>query len=415
MDAITLVAYTFEIGSALVERCELVKQCHAESSRIAVRTLRVLASLENATHQFSGGVEFEASLTELKRALEEARDLVSRCQKARGVGAKIGALLRANTLKEGLVRVEGDLERVAADLQIPMLADIRKAVECVNECINERESESAAGPSGVDAEMLEQAVRAAIRKELCNTSQGRAVDEIIKDNLSKLYEAEAAVAEDQQGYSSPPDTAGGRPLLCSGHGEECALRTTKKEGPNLGRQFYCCPRTSRKEQCRMFAWVDECDRDGEKGTRSAGGGVASGVRGGDGRVCKKHNEPCAFFEVKKEGPNKGRHFYNCARAGTQRCSSFTWADKKPVAASTAATRGGERGLSRGGVGGSPAPVLGGVGEGGSGESKPLCKGHQEPCKLQITKKEGPNKGRPYYACPRPRSQSCNHFQWVKRG
>lgn len=52
----------------------------------------------------------------------------------------------------------------------------------------------------------------------------------------------------------------------------------------------------------MFAWVDECDGDGdgEKGTRSGRGGVASGGRGGDGRVCKKHKEPCAFFEVKRE-------------------------------------------------------------------------------------------------------------------
>ncbi|CBN79670.1 APEX nuclease (apurinic/apyrimidinic endonuclease) 2 [Ectocarpus siliculosus] len=309
MDAITLVAYTFEVGSSLLERCELVKQCHTESGRIAVRTARVLGALQKASNEFSCRMEFEASLRELKRVLEEARDLVSRCQKARGVGAKIGALMGANSLKAGLVRVERDLDRAAADLQIPMLTDIRRAVQC----INERESEATASPSGIDAEMLEQAVRDAIRKELCNTSQGRAVDDIIKDNLSKLYEAEAAVAADQQGYSPPPDGAGGRPLLCSGHGEECALRTTKKEGPN-----------------------------------------------------------------------KGRHFYNCARPGNQRCSSFTWADKKPVAAST---WGGERG--RGGVGGSAAaPVLmGGGKEGGGGESKPLCKGHQEPCKLQVTKKE----------------------------
>ncbi|CAM9604046.1 unnamed protein product [Ectocarpus sp. 12 AP-2014] len=409
MDAITLVAYTFEVGSSLLERCELVKQCHTESGRIAVRTARVLGALQRASNAFSCKTEFEASLRELKRVLEEARDIVSRCQKVRGVGAKIGALMGANSLKAGLVRVERDLDRVAADLQIPMLTDIRRAVQC----INERESEAAAGPSGVDAEMLEQAVRDAIRKELCNTSQGRAVDDIIKDNLSKLYEAEAAVAADQQGYSSPPDGASGRPLLCSGHGEECALRTTKKEGPNLGRQFYCCPRTSKREQCKMFAWVEECDRGGKKGTRSGGGGAASEGWGGNGRVCKEHKEPCAFFEVKKEGPNKGRHFYNCARTGNQRCSSFTWADKKPVAAST--WERGERG--RGGVGGSAAaPVLrGGEKGGGGGESRPLCKGHQEPCKLQVTKKEGANKGRPFYACPRPRTQSCNHFEWVKRG
>ncbi|CAB1097815.1 unnamed protein product [Ectocarpus sp. CCAP 1310/34] len=225
MDAITLVAYTFEVGSSLLERCGLVKQCHTESGRIAVRAARVLGALQRASDAFSCRMEFEASLRELKRVLEEARDLVSRCQMARGVGAKIGALMGANSLKAGLVRVEGDLDRVAADLQIPMLTDIRRAVQC----INERESDAAASPSGIDAEMLEQAVRDAIRKELCNASQGRAVDDIIKDNLSKLYEAEAAVAADQQGYSSPPGGAGGSPVLCSGHGEECALRTTKKE------------------------------------------------------------------------------------------------------------------------------------------------------------------------------------------
>lgn len=235
MDAITLVAYTFEIGSAVVERCELVKQCHSESSRIAVRTLRVLACLEDASKQFSSRVEFETSLMELKKALEEARDLVTRCQKAKGVSAKIGALMRANTLKEGLVRVESDLQRVAADMQLPMLTDIRRAVEC----ISERESETSGGADGgIDAEMLEQAVRDAVRKELNATTTvpgnsgedrggGRMVDEIIRDNLSKLYEAEAAVAADE-GAPSSTETVGERPLLCTGHKEECALRTVKK-------------------------------------------------------------------------------------------------------------------------------------------------------------------------------------------
>lgn len=233
MDALTLVAYTFEIGSAVVERCELVKQCHTESSRIAVRTLRVLGCLEDASKQFSNNnVEFEASLVELKKILEEARDLVTRCQKAKGVTAKIGALMRTNTLKQGLVRVESNLERVATDMQLPMLTDIRRAVEC----INERESEVfKSNDGGVDAEMLEQAVRDAIRKELTapapskSESGGSAkmVDEIIKENLSRLYEAEAAVAADHES-SGPTEDVGGGPLLCPGHKEECALRTTKK-------------------------------------------------------------------------------------------------------------------------------------------------------------------------------------------
>ncbi|CAM9399774.1 unnamed protein product, partial [Hapterophycus canaliculatus] len=46
-----------------------------------------------------------------------------------------------------------------------------------------------------------------------------------------------------------------------------------------------------------------------------------------------------------------------------------------------------------------------------------CKGHREPCRRHITRKEvgGHNQGRPFYACPRPRGESCDHFEWEKRG
>ena len=33
------------------------------------------------------------------------------------------------------------------------------------------------------------------------------------------------------------------------------------------------------------------------------------------------------------------------------------------------------------------------------------------CSLTV-QKEGPNKGRPFYACPAPRGQGCNFFQWA---
>lgn len=232
MDAIALVAYTYELGSSLVERCELVKQCHTESSRIAVRTLRVLGHLERASKEFSGSVEFDASLAELKQALEQARDLVTRCQKTKSVGAKIGALMRANTLKHELLSVDSDLDRIASDLQLPMLTDIRRALQRINE--KEKESEAAAaadGEAGVNAEVLQQAVRDAIRKELESSTTadggGRAVDEVIKQNLAQLYEAEAMAADRVD--PSPTGSSGPKKLLCPGHNEECVLRTTQKQ------------------------------------------------------------------------------------------------------------------------------------------------------------------------------------------
>ena len=53
---------------------------------------------------------------------------------------------------------------------------------------------------------------------------------------------------------------GPEPLpLCSGHNEECVKRTVKKEGPNYGRQFYCCARpeghkSNPEARCQFFKW-----------------------------------------------------------------------------------------------------------------------------------------------------------------
>ncbi|XP_042882834.1 DNA-(apurinic or apyrimidinic site) endonuclease 2-like isoform X2 [Penaeus japonicus] len=50
------------------------------------------------------------------------------------------------------------------------------------------------------------------------------------------------------------------PPTCSGHNEPAALRTVKKKGPNMNRQFYTCARGAGKEgdpeaQCNFFKWV----------------------------------------------------------------------------------------------------------------------------------------------------------------
>ena len=50
------------------------------------------------------------------------------------------------------------------------------------------------------------------------------------------------------------------PPLCPGHGEPAALRTVKKKGPNMNRQFYACARGAGREgdpnaQCNFFQWA----------------------------------------------------------------------------------------------------------------------------------------------------------------
>ncbi|XP_039460005.1 DNA-(apurinic or apyrimidinic site) lyase 2 isoform X3 [Oreochromis aureus] len=52
------------------------------------------------------------------------------------------------------------------------------------------------------------------------------------------------------------------PPCCKVHGEPCVLRTVKKEGPNMGKQFFVCARpqghaSNPEARCNFFAWVDK--------------------------------------------------------------------------------------------------------------------------------------------------------------
>lgn len=52
------------------------------------------------------------------------------------------------------------------------------------------------------------------------------------------------------------------PPSCKAHGEPCVLRTVKKEGPNMGKQFFVCCRpqghaSNPEARCNFFAWVEK--------------------------------------------------------------------------------------------------------------------------------------------------------------
>lgn len=105
---------------------------------------------------------------------------------------------------------------------------------------------------------------------------------------------------------------------------------------------------------------------------------------------------CSLYaRFSQQGPNTGRNFYNCARRGGQRCSSFTWAEKKPAAAavtsSAATTSSAAASATTSRIGGGGTSVAAGTrwrsGDGGDPARGRLCKGHQQPCQLLITKKE----------------------------
>ena len=44
------------------------------------------------------------------------------------------------------------------------------------------------------------------------------------------------------------------------HNEACKSRTVKKEGPNKGKIFFCCPKKQNDGQCKFFQWATEKEK-----------------------------------------------------------------------------------------------------------------------------------------------------------
>uniref|UniRef100_A0A452H441 DNA topoisomerase n=1 Tax=Gopherus agassizii TaxID=38772 RepID=A0A452H441_9SAUR len=135
-------------------------------------------------------------------------------------------------------------------------------------------------------------------------------------------------------------------------------------------------------------------------------------------VCNCREE-AALLTVRKEGPNQGRQFYKCS-AGS--CNFFLWADQQSDDGNSVTHRSfsappdslGERppGSFRSIGGGRGLGHYGSSGfDSGGGGGGAMCKCDQ-PAITRTVQKEGPNKGRQFHTCPKPREQQCGFFQWV---
>lgn len=136
--------------------------------------------------------------------------------------------------------------------------------------------------------------------------------------------------------------------------------------------------------------------------------------GNNAVVCNCGNE-ALLLTVRKEGPNQGRQFYKCS-AST--CNFFLWADQHSEDRSEVAPRGSA--LPRPFAGRGPAefqrpgggrdPGLFGSNSSGS-RGGTVCKCDQ-PAIIRTVQKDGPNKGRQFHTCSKPREQQCGFFQWA---
>ncbi|KAI8319334.1 prokaryotic type I DNA topoisomerase [Martensiomyces pterosporus] len=99
----------------------------------------------------------------------------------------------------------------------------------------------------------------------------------------------------------------------------------------------------------------------------------------------------------KEGPNKGRPFYKCSKSPEAQCSFFQWADQ-PAPSLPRTNNGNYSGGSGGSMFNDAAPT-----------TKPKCKCGLFASLKQATK-DGPNKGREYFACTKT-FQGCGFVCW----
>ncbi|PWN32112.1 putative DNA topoisomerase type I, partial [Meira miltonrushii] len=114
------------------------------------------------------------------------------------------------------------------------------------------------------------------------------------------------------------------------------------------------------------------------------------------------NQEATQKAVVKDGPNKGRLFWSCAKIQNDpgNCQFFQFADQNPV------ENGGIR--SSNNYGASSSTSRAGA---NSSSSSRRCLCGQEAKQLTVTK-EGSNKGRKFWSCPNmDRSAKCDYFEW----
>lgn len=129
IDVLAVIALIYDAGTALIKQCREVKKYPIESARIAMRCQNVLGVLKTSAHDFTGDVILATSLLELRELLERARVMMQRCKRPRKLSARVSRIFKAYSMRESLCEIESSLQRITADLRLPMLADIRKELK----------------------------------------------------------------------------------------------------------------------------------------------------------------------------------------------------------------------------------------------------------------------------------------------
>ncbi|KAK6171091.1 hypothetical protein SNE40_019350 [Patella caerulea] len=116
-----------------------------------------------------------------------------------------------------------------------------------------------------------------------------------------------------------------------------------------------------------------------------------------------------LLTVRKDGPNQGRQFYKCSKPTGTGCNFFLWADENTTTVNSNTTNNNNYTLNRQDNYSNRPPPQANQWNNSSGDNVQCPCGL--PAKSLTVQKDGPNKGRPFYGCSKPRVESCGFFQW----
>ena len=114
-----------------------------------------------------------------------------------------------------------------------------------------------------------------------------------------------------------------------------------------------------------------------------------------------------LLTVRKDGANKGRQFYKCSKPQGAGCDFFLWADQGDGAGPAAGPPQQPYGRAP-----QQQPYPPPAQQQNNNDQGAVNCGCGETAKLLTVNKDGANKGRQFYACPKPRDVQCNFFQWA---
>ncbi|KAL0841388.1 hypothetical protein ABMA28_015083 [Loxostege sticticalis] len=136
------------------------------------------------------------------------------------------------------------------------------------------------------------------------------------------------------------------------------------------------------------------------------------------------NQPAILLTVRKQNANFGKKFYKCpAGKDNGGCDFFLWAPESADGGAQTHFETPPQSSNSWGNSSAQAPSSNNTTRGWgitpsfsrddfSGNDDNVMCNCGVPCKKITVHKEGPNKGRPFYGCPKEFNQRCNFFQWA---